>query len=65
MKENLSDEYKENFWQQVFSQSKVNGAPYHGEELQGRYWNWPKDTYLQRRLKTIRWQPLESASSFN
>ena len=39
------------FWQLVFSQSKVNGAPYSGEQLPGRNWNWPKDTYLQRRLQ--------------
>ena len=38
------------FWQLVFSQSKVNGAPYNGELLPGRIWDWPKDTYLQRRL---------------
>jgi hypothetical protein len=38
------------FWQLVFSQSKVNGAPYNGEQLPGRIWDWPKDTYLQRRL---------------
>jgi hypothetical protein len=34
------------FWQLVFSQSKVNGAPYNGELLPGRIWDWPKDTYL-------------------
>lgn len=38
------------FWQLVFSQSKVNGAPYNGEQLPGRIWDWPKDTYLQKRL---------------
>ena len=38
------------FWQMVFSHSKVNGAPYNGEQLPGRIWDWPKDTYLQKRL---------------
>jgi hypothetical protein len=38
------------FWQLVFSQSKANGAPYNGEQLPGRIWDWPKDTYLRRRL---------------
>jgi hypothetical protein len=42
---------KPTFWQLVFSQSKVNGALYSGEELPGYKWEWPKDTYLQRRLK--------------
>jgi hypothetical protein len=40
----------QSFWQLVFSQSKVNGASYNGEQLPGRIWDWPKDTYLQRRL---------------
>jgi hypothetical protein len=42
---------KPSFWQLVFSQSKVNGAFYDGEELPGYKWNWPKDTYLQRQLR--------------
>jgi len=42
---------KPSYWQLVFLQSKVNGAAYTGEELPGRHWNWPKDTYLQRRLR--------------
>jgi hypothetical protein len=42
---------KPTFWQLVFSQSKVNGALYGGEELPGYKWEWPKDTYLQRRLR--------------
>ncbi len=43
-----------NFWQLVFSQSKTNGAPYHGEELPRHKWEWPKDTYLQRRLRYLK-----------
>jgi len=46
---------KQSFWQLVFSQSKVNGAPYFGENLPGRTWDWPKDTYLQRRLQQAKW----------
>jgi hypothetical protein len=42
---------KPSFWQLVFSQSKANGADYYGEELPGYTWNWPKNTYLQRRLR--------------
>ena len=43
------------FWQLVFSQSKVNGAPYFGDNLPGRSWEWPKETYLQRRLQQSKW----------
>ncbi len=46
---------KPSYWQLVFSQSKVNGATYSGEQLQGYVWNWPTDTFLQRRLRQIRW----------
>ena len=46
---------QQSFWQLVFSQSKVNGAPYFGDNLPGRTWNWPKDTYLQRRLQQSKW----------
>jgi hypothetical protein len=45
---------KPTFWQQIFLQSKVNGAPYYGELLPGQDWNWPKDSYLKRRLKHVR-----------
>ena len=46
---------KPSYWQRVFLQSKVNGAMYFGEELPGRNWSWPKDTYLQRRLQRDKW----------
>jgi len=39
------------YWQWVFLQSKVNGGSYDGEALPGQVWSWPKDTYLQRRLR--------------
>jgi hypothetical protein len=45
------DAQKWSFWQRVFLQSKVNGAFYQGEQLPGVRWEWPKDTYLQRRLR--------------
>jgi hypothetical protein len=56
MKTFQSESDKQSFWQLVFSQSKVNGAPYHGELLPGRLWDWPKDTYLQRRLRESKWE---------
>ena len=43
--------HKTSYWQLVFLQSKVNGATYNGETLPGRHWDWPKNTYLQRRLR--------------
>ncbi|HEX7229669.1 MAG TPA: hypothetical protein VF452_04705 [Candidatus Binatia bacterium] len=55
-----TDAEKPSYWQLVFLQSKVNGAAYTGEDLPGRNWDWPKDTYLQRRLKTYKFlQPTE------
>lgn len=55
MEQTNSEVRKQSFWQLVFSQSKVNGAPYYGESLPGRTWDWPKDTYLQRRLQKSKW----------
>jgi hypothetical protein len=43
--------HKLTYWQWIFLQSKVNGASYKGEALPGQIWNWPKNTYLQRRLR--------------
>jgi hypothetical protein len=49
-------------WQVIFLQSKVNGAPYNGEALRGQSWDWPKDTYFQRRLHLIKiLQPAEGS----
>lgn len=45
---------KPSLWQRVFLHSKVNGAPYCGEQLPSVRWNWAKDTFLQRRLKEAR-----------
>jgi hypothetical protein len=60
MDQTNSDEMRPSYWQLIFSQSKVNGAPYNGESLPGRNWDWPKDTYLQRRLQQVRFlQPAE------
>jgi hypothetical protein len=53
------------FWQLVFLQSKVNGARYEGDQLTGHSWIWPKDTYLQRRLKQIRWNRFPEVNSLN
>ena len=63
MKTMDADSAKPSYWQRIFLQSKVNGAAYYGEELPGRNWNWPKDTYLQRRLRKHRFlQPSENSN---
>jgi hypothetical protein len=52
------------YWQLIFLQSKVNGASYKGETLTGRKWDWPKDTYFQRRLRRIKFsRPLNCLSA--
>lgn len=53
---------EQSFWQLVFSQSRVNGAPYDGERLETSRWHWPTNTYLQRRRRYLRSQPLEHPS---
>ncbi len=48
------------YWQLIFLQSKVNGASYNGEALARHNWDWPKETYLQRRLHRIKFlEPVE------
>jgi hypothetical protein len=45
---------KSNFWQLVFNQSRVNGAEYFGDQLPNNSWDWPKDTFLQKRLNELK-----------
>jgi hypothetical protein len=40
--------------QLIFLQSKVNNGRYNGEALPSQSWDWPKDTYFQRRLNLIK-----------
>jgi hypothetical protein len=51
-----SDGEFKNFWQLVFNQSRVNGAAYFGDRLPCYSWDWPKNTFLQRRLHQLRKQ---------
>jgi len=51
---------KPSSWQLVFLQSKVNGASYRGEQLPNMSWEWPKDTYLRRRLKRVAFKATEN-----
>jgi len=56
---------KPTFWQMVFAQSKANGAPYIEEQLPGTNWEWPKDTYFQRRLQKLRWHQTSGRTELN
>jgi hypothetical protein len=54
---------KPTYWQLVFLQSKVNGASYNGEALPQQIWDWPKETYFQRRLNQINFlKPFEPSN---
>jgi hypothetical protein len=65
MKTTEGEVSKPSYWQLIFLQSKVNGANYSGEELPGRNWDWPKDTYLQRRLHKARYLQIPESSKLN
>jgi hypothetical protein len=54
MQETQSQLKNPSYWQLIFLQSKINGAPYKGEALPAQTWDWPKDTYFQRRLHLIK-----------
>ena len=41
-------------WQTIFKLSKVNGAMYLGDMLPQQNWKWPKNTWLQQRLRDLR-----------
>jgi hypothetical protein len=56
---------KPSYWQLVFLQSKANGAVYSGEDLPGRNWDWPKDTYLQRRLHQAKYLQMPDSAKLN
>jgi len=53
MKWKFSSRDQMSYWQLIFSQSKVNGASYKNDELPTCNWNWPTDTYLQRRRSLV------------
>jgi len=39
------------YWQQIFELSKVNGADYHEDSLPVRHFDFPKNTYLQKKME--------------
>ena len=50
---NLAANHRLSLWLQVFNNSKVNGAPYLGDDLPAHRWTWPTDTYMRRRLRIL------------
>lgn len=40
--------------QKIFLLSKVNGADYYGDRLSVTRWDFPRETWLQRRLREIK-----------
>ena len=49
-----------NYWHMVFNQSRVNGAEYFGDLLPNNSWEWPKNTFLQRRLSELKRRPWDA-----
>jgi hypothetical protein len=41
-------------WELVFLQSKVNNGTYVGELLPAQNWEWPQQTWFQKRLRALR-----------
>ncbi len=64
MKLHNLDREQMTFWQLIFSQSKANGAQYEGEMLPTSPWNWPTDTYLQRRRSLRQRQAMRGSSDY-
>jgi hypothetical protein len=56
---------KPSYWQLIFAQSKVNGARYQGDHLPGYNWDWPRDTFLQGRLRQTRWDLTTDKDNLN
>ena len=40
-------------WQTIFELSRVNGASYGEESLPYTNWNWPKETWLQKKRREL------------
>jgi hypothetical protein len=60
-------------WQLIFQQSKANNGAYYGDRLSAQNWDWPQETWFQKRLRiseeataaTPKNTPLRSYSSAN
>ena len=45
------------YWESVFLQSKVNRGAYDGDRLPTQNWDWPRETWFQKRLRHLRKAP--------
>jgi hypothetical protein len=43
-----------NTWELIFLQSKVNNGAYYGDLFPVQNWDWPEETWFQRRLRDLR-----------
>jgi hypothetical protein len=43
-----------NSWQLIFLQSKVNNGLYYGDLFPAQNWDWPEETWFQKRLRDLR-----------
>jgi hypothetical protein len=41
-------------WQLIFQQSRVNNGAYNGDSLPVQKWDWPEQTWFQKRLRSLR-----------
>jgi hypothetical protein len=41
-------------WQLIFQQSRANNGAYNGDSLPVRKWDWPQETWFQKRLRSLR-----------
>jgi hypothetical protein len=41
-------------WELIFRQSRANDADYDGDRLAVQNWDWPRQTWFQERLRSLR-----------
>jgi len=46
----------------VFYASRLYGGPYLGEHLPQQHWEWPRETWLERRREQMRKEQNEQAN---
>jgi hypothetical protein len=43
-----------NSWELIFRLSRVNSDRYDGDRLPALNWDWPRETWFQKRLRQLR-----------
>ena len=41
-------------WELIFRQSRANDGDYNGDRLAVQNWDWPRQTWFQERLRSLR-----------